>query len=232
MASYIDVDGKKFVQLDDGAIVPVFVGLSLDGGTEVKLRADQIDLLRTPNLPTTYPLPQAQVDALRNLTLTGFPTNFAVNNFPAGFNCSNLPTEYPMSAAQATNLNTIATQISAFAKNAGATNANTLRVRLASDQESLPIAPARATGVVRGSITLSTTPVTFAFADSTRRAVSIYNDASSILYVALGSGASSTDFTTKLYQDEFYEVPETLAQLLITGVWAAGTGSAKVSQSY
>lgn len=231
MANYIDVDGKKFVQLDDGSLCPVFVGLSLDGGTLVNLRADQIALLRSPILPDYYPLPQAQVDALRSLTLTGFPASFQVSNFPAGYQVSNLPTAYPLPSTQESILTQMRDSVTGFSKNSGNTDANTLRVRVASDQI-LNVGIFRATSAVRSSIALSTSVVTIAPTDATRRTLSIYNDSTGTLYLALGASATLTDFTTKLFQDEVYEVPETNAQIIVTGIWSAGAGAARVTATY
>jgi len=229
MANYIDVDGKKFVQLDDGILAPVFVGLSLEGGTLVNLRADQLLSLRSPVLPSTYPLPADQVASLRSLTLTGFPSNFAVNNFPSAYQVSNLPTEYPMSAAQALLLSQTKDQVVAFAKGSGNTDANTLRFRLATDQPTIAVSSAKATTQVRTSVTLNTSVVTLAAADTNRKSLTIYNDSTGTLYVAIGSGASTTDFTAKLFQDDSYEIPEINAQLQVTGIWSAGSGAARVT---
>lgn len=247
MANYVDVDGKKFVQLDDGILAPVYVGLSLEGGTLVNLRADQLLSLRSPVLPTTFPLPDDQVTLLRSLTLTGFPSAFAVNNFPASYQVSNfpasfqvsnfpaayqvsnLPAEYPLSASQALLLSQTKDQVVAFAKGSGSTDANTLRFRLATDQPTIAVSSAKATTQARTSVNLSTTVVTLSAADANRKSLSIYNDSTGILHVAIGVGASLTDFTTKLYQDDSYELPEINAQLQITGIWSAGSGAARIT---
>jgi hypothetical protein len=231
MANYIDVDGKKYVQLDDGILAPVMVSLSLEGGTLVNLRADQVTSLRSPILPAEFPLPQAQVDSLRNLTLTGFPSSFSVSNFPSAYSVSNLPTEYPLSTAQATNLSQLQSTVAGFAKGSGNTDSSTLRVRVASDQI-LNVGIYRATSPVRSSVTLSTSTVTIAATDNARRTLTIYNDSTGIMYVALGAGASTTDFTAKLFQDDSYEIPETNAQLQVTAVWSTGTGAARVTATY
>ena len=67
--------------------------------------------------------------------------------------------------------------------------------------------------------------------DGSSRGSSIYNTDANALYVLLADGtASATNFSVKLYTDDFYEVP-TGYKGKITGVWAGdGSGSAYVTE--
>jgi hypothetical protein len=62
-----------------------------------------------------------------------------------------------------------------------------------------------------------------------RTGVSIYNDSAADLYVKLGTGASTTDFTVKIPPDGLYETPYGLFGTTITGVWTSAVGAAQVT---
>lgn len=133
MASYVDVDGKKFLRLDDGSLVPCTVGFSLQGGSEVKLTSAQLTNLRNPILPAEYPLPASQVTALQSVSVGNFPSSFSVSNFPSSFSVSNLPSTYQWPSSQETIVTNIRTAVQGFTKGLGVADANTLRMAIASD---------------------------------------------------------------------------------------------------
>ncbi len=67
--------------------------------------------------------------------------------------------------------------------------------------------------------------------NANRKALSVFNDSSAILYLKIGSGASINAFTTKLYTDDYYENPAGVRPLdVVTGVWDSVTGSAKITE--
>ena len=79
------------------------------------------------------------------------------------------------------------------------------------------------------SVAASITTVTVLALNNGRKGATIYNDAAAILYLALGSGASVTNFTAKLFSETYYEVPyEYLG--IITGIWNVATGAARVTE--
>jgi hypothetical protein len=79
------------------------------------------------------------------------------------------------------------------------------------------------------SVSASVTTVTVLALNNGRKGATIYNDAAAILYLALGSGASVTNFTAKLFSETYYEVPyEYLG--IITGIWNVATGAARVTE--
>lgn len=142
MPQYVDVVvggiTQKFVQLDDSVLVPVNVSLSLEGGTLVKLPDAQIDSLKTPTLPTEFPLPDSQVSALQVVAVSNLPSAYNINNFPSGFACNNLPAAYPLPANQETMLNAIKTWTDGLDKGSGVFGVNTLRAVLPTNQPELP----------------------------------------------------------------------------------------------
>jgi hypothetical protein len=76
----------------------------------------------------------------------------------------------------------------------------------------------------------SATSVTVLAANTARVGATIYNDSTSTLYLKLGSTASTTSFTAKLFQDGYYEVPFGYTGV-IDGIWSAdSSGAARVTE--
>lgn len=73
----------------------------------------------------------------------------------------------------------------------------------------------------------SATSVTLLSSNGSRRGATIYNDSIAVLYVKLGATASTTSFTVKMYEDDFFEVPFGYTGV-IDGIWASAAGSARV----
>lgn len=73
----------------------------------------------------------------------------------------------------------------------------------------------------------SATSVTLLSSNGSRRGATIYNDSTAILYLKLGATASTTSFTVKMYEDDFFQVPFGYTGV-IDGIWASATGSARV----
>ncbi len=67
--------------------------------------------------------------------------------------------------------------------------------------------------------------------NANRLGASISNDSSAILYVKCGTTASTTDYTTKLFRDDYWEVPANYTGR-IDGIWAAdpNDGAARVTE--
>lgn len=66
-------------------------------------------------------------------------------------------------------------------------------------------------------------------ADSARRSLIITNDSSAALYLLLGDGvASTTNFTVRLFTDDYYEVPTPGVQ--VSGIWSAVNGAVQVTE--
>lgn len=118
--------------------------------------------------------------------------------------------------------------------------ASSLPVVLASNQTAVPVSGAfyQATQpvsfVLSGTATLSNvsgsaTSVTLLSSNASRLGASIHNDSTAILYLKLGTTASTTSFTVKMQQDDHYEVPSGYTGR-IDGIWASATGSARVSE--
>jgi hypothetical protein len=71
---------------------------------------------------------------------------------------------------------------------------------------------------------------TFLALNANRKGATIYNDSSALLYVKFGATASTSDFTVRLANQSYYEVPFSYTGR-IDGIWAsAGTGAALITE--
>ena len=73
--------------------------------------------------------------------------------------------------------------------------------------------------------------VSLASANLERKGWIIHNDSPGRLYIKLGAGASSTDYSVKMHPRATYELPFPTYLGEITGVWAsAGAGFAAITE--
>lgn len=125
------------------------------------------------------------------------------------------------------------------------TMANSTPVVIASDQTVIPVSDNGGSLTVDGTVTsvpqTSTTPVTTQVARSNasqtllalnvnRKGATLYNDAAANLFIKLGTTASSADFTVRLQNNDYYEVPFNYTGR-IDGIWASnGAGDVKITE--
>ncbi len=84
------------------------------------------------------------------------------------------------------------------------------------------------------SIASSTNSVTLLASNANRKGATIVNDSSAILYVKLGTTASTSSYTVALPASgsssfNYYEVPFGYTGI-IDGIWASANGSARVTE--
>lgn len=89
--------------------------------------------------------------------------------------------------------------------------------------------PIKSTGSAVTQVASSATNVTLLAANAARIGVSIYNYSQAVLYVKLGSTASTSSFTTAVFPGGLYEVPDDYTGR-IDGIWASADGSAMVTE--
>jgi hypothetical protein len=75
----------------------------------------------------------------------------------------------------------------------------------------------------------SASSVTLLSANPTRKGATLYNDSTAIAYVKLGGTASTTSYTVKLNQDDYYEVPADYVGV-IDCIWASATGAMRITE--
>ncbi len=88
---------------------------------------------------------------------------------------------------------------------------------------------AAATTATLANVAGSASSVTLQASNSGRRGLTIWNDSSAILYVKLGTTASTTSCTVKMVADAYYEVPFGYTGR-VDGIWASATGSARMTE--
>lgn len=79
------------------------------------------------------------------------------------------------------------------------------------------------------NVSASITSVTLLASNTSRRGAIVHNDSAKALYVKLGSSASLTSYTELLLADDTWEVPYGYTGI-ITGIWTAASGTARVTE--
>lgn len=79
------------------------------------------------------------------------------------------------------------------------------------------------------SVNSSASNVVLLEANNDRRGAAVYNDSTAILYLKLGTSASLTSCTVKMFPDAYYEVPFNYRGT-ISGVWSAVNGAARITE--
>lgn len=94
----------------------------------------------------------------------------------------------------------------------------------------LPVVPAPSGTGTLTSVTASITSVTVLAANANRKGALVFNDSTSVVYLAFASSASATAFTVKLAAGSYYEMPTPAYTGIITGIWVAANGSARATE--
>lgn len=78
-------------------------------------------------------------------------------------------------------------------------------------------------------VNAATVNTLIATADAGRRSLIVANDSTAVLFLLLGDGvASSTNYTVRLFADDYYEVP--VPTLALSGIWSAPDGALQVTE--
>lgn len=77
----------------------------------------------------------------------------------------------------------------------------------------------------------SAASVLLADANPARRALSIVNDGTGILYIVHGLTASTSSYTKALGQADTYVIEDTPYQGPVAGVWTSPNGSARITET-
>jgi hypothetical protein len=105
----------------------------------------------------------------------------------------------------------------------GATTADPALVVAISPNNSFTVNFQKPTTSTTSSVASSATNVLLLSSNTLRLGATVYNDSTAILYLKLGTTATTSDFTIKMLPTSYYEVPfGYLGE--IEGIWAGGTG--------
>jgi len=99
------------------------------------------------------------------------------------------------------------------------------------DTAPLPIYLPKAASATVTSVADSASAVTLAASNGSRKALLVFNDSASTLYVKFGSAAALSDYTVKVLPGGYYELPQPMYTGIVTGIWSAdSTGAARVTE--
>ncbi len=110
--------------------------------------------------------------------------------------------------------------------------AGSIPVVVSSDQSAFPVTvtptPSSLTTVT--SVTASISSVEILAANTSRLGASVHNDSNKVMWLKMGSAASSTSFTVAVPKDAYYEIPFGYTGL-VHAAWGSGvSGSARVTE--
>lgn len=80
------------------------------------------------------------------------------------------------------------------------------------------------------SVNGSGTSVSLLALNANRKQAAFYNDSTAILYLKLGSTASTTSYTVQLVAGAYYELPWKSYTGAIDGIWASATGAVRITE--
>ncbi|GAC1502091.1 MAG: hypothetical protein NVS1B10_06710 [Candidatus Saccharimonadales bacterium] len=81
------------------------------------------------------------------------------------------------------------------------------------------------------SVASSATTVSILALNANRKGVAIFNESTSVLYLAFASTASLTAYTVQIPSNSYYELPfSKLYTGAISGIWSAANGSARITE--
>lgn len=80
------------------------------------------------------------------------------------------------------------------------------------------------------NVNSSASNVTLLAANANRRAATIYNDSTQVLYVKFGATASATSFKVAISPNGYYEFPLPVYTGIVDGIWAAANGAARITE--
>lgn len=109
------------------------------------------------------------------------------------------------------------------------TSANSVPVVIASDQGAVAISGPTCATATRTSPTVTNVVSTVLASNASRKGATFFNDSSSNVFLALGTAATTSDFTARLQANDYYEVPFGYTGA-ITAIKSSGSTSLRVTE--
>jgi len=198
------VDGAGNLQIN---IAAEEVGLLKEGGT-VNIASGTVSV---DNFPTEYPLPDTQVSDLKNVTIVNTPLDVNITNtsltITGSVSVDNFPSEYPLPSSQVSDLKNVTIVGSNIAYNSTTDRIKTelpydARDRnwtLSSSTDSVTVTGTVNVGNWRtsstgsyGSVSVGTSATQILASNSNRKALIIYNNGDTTVYIGLDSNVTTT----------------------------------------
>lgn len=108
-------------------------------------------------------------------------------------------------------------------------NFNQIQVADHMKGDPLPVKELRTGTATCSNVSAAASDTSLLAANANRVWASIFNDSASVVYVKLGTGASSSSFTVTLMRGDYWEVPPCYTGP-VNGYWQAATGSARLTE--
>jgi hypothetical protein len=89
--------------------------------------------------------------------------------------------------------------------------------------------PTVSTTATTSNVSASASNVTLLTTNAARLGATIYNDSSKVMYLKLGTTASTTSYTTQLFGQGYYEVPANYVGQ-IDAIWNGASGAARITE--
>lgn len=90
--------------------------------------------------------------------------------------------------------------------------------------------PASSSTAVVTSVASSATNVQLLAVNAGRKAFSVYNESTSILYLKLGTTASAASYSVQIPTNSYYESQNLIYTGEVDGIWASANGSARITE--
>jgi hypothetical protein len=115
--------------------------------------------------------------------------------------------------------------------NGQATMSNSAPVVLASNQSPVPMSPPTSSTSALTSVAAVTSSTQLLAVNANRKAYRVYNDGTSILYLAESGSASTTAYTVLIPANGFFESPVTpVWQGAVFAIWSGTNGNARITE--
>lgn len=196
--SLSSIDGK-ITAVNTGAVVVSSSALPSGAATSAKQLADNHNVVVTsaPTTAVTGPLTDTQLRA------TPVPISGTVTSTPSG---TQAVSGTFWQATQPVSLASVPSH--------AVTNAGVFAVQSTETQPATPTLT---------NVTMTGSSVTLQASNTSRRNLMVFNDSGVVVYLKLGSSASSTSFTVKLVDQGYYELPTPVYTGTVTALGASGS---------
>lgn len=107
--------------------------------------------------------------------------------------------------------------------------ANSLAVAIASNQSEIPAVESPAASSSVTSVAGNASNVTLLSSNSSRKFATFFNESTAVLYLKLGSTASTSSYTVQIPSQGYYEMPYRYTGQ-IDGIWSAANGNVRITE--
>jgi len=185
----------------------------------------QSTLVSLPGGATTSVAADWKVEVLEDACLLWY------NDTKVAIHKLRIPCLYqPLNAIAAIhNTTTTASPTSLYIDYMSIRNVQRLEIANTFSGEPIPVIQQPSTVATITSVPGAASDTTLLAANTLRVGATIYNDSTAVLYLKLGTGASSSSYTVKILQQGYYELPFNY-QGVVNGAWSAAAGNALITE--